>query len=245
MDLDDPRTTELRRRVVRAKGLLRRVYAEWYERLAGALPPGEGPVLELGSGAGFLAEHVPRLITSELLITPHVGLAADAMALPFPPGHLRGIVMTNVLHHIPQPRQLLAEAARCVGFGGVVAMVEPWMTPWSRLVYRRLHHEPCDDRATEWEFPPGGPLSASNQALPWILFARDRTRFELEQAAWQVESVEPIMPFSYLLSGGLAWRSALPGWAFGPLRACERLIERRGAAMFAFIVLRRARPPEA
>lgn len=151
--------------------------------------------------------------------------------------------MTNVLHHLPRPREFFAEAARCVRPGGGVAMIEPWLTTWSRLVYRHLHHEPCDERAIEWEFPPGGPLSASNQALPWILFARDRTRFEREHPAWEVTTIEPMMPVSYLLSGGLAWRSAMPGWAYRPLRACERLVERRGAAMFAFIVLRRTEAP--
>src|SRR5262249_31802772 len=34
------------------------------------------------------------------------------------------------------------QATRCVRSGGVVAMIEPWVTPWSRFVYTRLHHEP-------------------------------------------------------------------------------------------------------
>jgi 2-polyprenyl-3-methyl-5-hydroxy-6-metoxy-1,4-benzoquinol methylase len=47
---------------------------------------------------------------------------------------LRGIVMTNVLHHIPDARAFLKEAARCLHPGGVIAMIEPWVSPWSRLI---------------------------------------------------------------------------------------------------------------
>lgn len=64
LDPDDPRTTELRRHVIRTKGLLQHIYREWYDKLAGKLPEGEGRVLELGTGAGFFAERIPRLITS-------------------------------------------------------------------------------------------------------------------------------------------------------------------------------------
>ncbi|MCU0292651.1 MAG: class I SAM-dependent methyltransferase [Thermoanaerobaculaceae bacterium] len=239
LDLDDPRTTVLRRRILLEKGFLRQVYREWYGLLAEALPDGAGAVVELGSGAGFAADHVPGLVPTELLITPHVRVVADGLALPFASRSLRGIVMTNVLHHLPRPRRFFAEASRCVRAGGAVAMIEPWITPWSRLVYRHLHHEPCDDHATEWEFPPGGPLSAANQALPWILFARDRGRFEREAAGWKVEQVRPLMPLAYLLSGGLSWRSLLPGALYRAWRVMERPLEGRLTAMFALVVLRR------
>ena len=87
--------------------------------------------------------------------------------------------MTNVLHHLPQPGRFFDEAAGCVRPGGVVAMVEPWNTAWSRWVYRHhLHHETFLPAAADWEVPRGGPLSAANGALPWILFARDRERLE-------------------------------------------------------------------
>ena len=60
LDIDDPRTTELRRSIIRYKKFLRRIYEEWYTALAGALPEVQGPVLELGSGAGFLREYIPN-----------------------------------------------------------------------------------------------------------------------------------------------------------------------------------------
>jgi len=44
-------------------------------------------------------------------------------------GSLRAIVMTDVLHHIPNVESFFAEAARCVRPGGVIVMIEPWLTP--------------------------------------------------------------------------------------------------------------------
>ena len=73
MDIDDPRTTQLRLRIVRSKRFLRKIYEEWYRDIVAALPPCDGQVLELGSGAGFLSEFIPGLITSEIFKTPGGG----------------------------------------------------------------------------------------------------------------------------------------------------------------------------
>ncbi len=120
-------------------------------------------------------------------------------------------------------------------------MVEPWVTAWSRLVYRHLHEEPFEPDAAEWEFPSSGPVSGANNALPWIMFARDRARFEREFPEWTIERIEPFMPVSYLLSGGMSYPSLMPGFTFGLWRAAEAAAApiMGAVAMFALIVLRR------
>ncbi|HYX26734.1 MAG TPA: methyltransferase type 11, partial [Thermoanaerobaculia bacterium] len=70
LDLDDPRTTRLRRRILAEKVFLRRIYEEWYGAIAAALPAAAEPVLELGSGAGFLADAVPGVLRSEVFYPP-------------------------------------------------------------------------------------------------------------------------------------------------------------------------------
>ncbi|MGH2607070.1 MAG: hypothetical protein ACRDG5_10805, partial [Anaerolineales bacterium] len=57
-DLDDPNTTELRKQILGTNPFLRKVYRAWYDALRESLPPRPGRVLELGSGAGFLEEHI-------------------------------------------------------------------------------------------------------------------------------------------------------------------------------------------
>ena len=238
VDLDDPRTTTLRRDIVRNKPFLKRIYDEWYAALAADIPGGEGGVLELGSGAGFFDEVVAETITSEIFLTAGIKVVLDGLHLPFSGRSLRAIVMTDVLHHLPDVRRFFGEATRCVRPGGVVAMIEPWVSGWSRLIYTRLHHEPFRPDAKEWSFPATGPLSGANGALPWIVFQRDCAIFERDFPQWRIELIRPMMPLRYLVSGGVSMRSLIPVFAFAPLRGVERAMGSAGA-MFAHVVLRR------
>jgi SAM-dependent methyltransferase len=247
LSIDDPRTTVLRREIVRSKPFLRKIYGEWYRLLRESLPGGPGLVLELGSGAGFLSEAVPEAITSEVFLSPGIRLAADAQRLPVEPDSLRAIAMVDVFHHLPDCGLFLREAARCVRPGGAVVAIEPWVTSWSRFVYRHLHHEPFFPGASEWRFPATGPLSGANGALPWIVFERDRRLVERDYPQWRIERVHPFMPFLYLLSGGVGDRSLAPSWMYPLAVGFERLVEPAMGrlAMFAHIVLRRSDVPSA
>jgi SAM-dependent methyltransferase len=241
LDLNDPQTTHLRRRIIQEKKFLRKLYSEWYQRIAAALPPGTEPALELGAGAGFLKEYVPGLIGSEVFWCPDVDVVLDARQLPFADAILRAIVMTDVLHHIPDSRGFFAEATRCLRPGGRIVLIEPWVTRWSRLIYTHLHHEPFDPQAEDWSFPSEGPLSGANGALPWMLFARDLAQFNREFPQLRLVSVQAFMPFRYLVSGGVSMRDLMPGWSFGWWRAAENLLQpwMNTWAMFAQVVLER------
>ena len=245
LDLDDCRTTELRRRILREKPFLARIYAEWYRSLAREIPAGPGRVVELGSGAGFFREVVPGLVRTDVIPTTNADVLLDAGRLPFARDSVKAFLMTNVLHHVPKPLSFFLEASGCVRPGGVVAMLEPWVGPWSRWVYRRLHHEPFDPQAQDWELPSGGPLSGANGALPWILFERDREAFARAVRGWSLRSVRPTMPMRYLASGGLSSRASAPGWSYPAFGALDRILAgRRGAlAMFAYVVLERTPDP--
>ncbi len=247
LPVDSPDTTRLRRTIIATKPFLRRIYEEWYAEIVTHVPDGEGRVLELGSGAGFLQEHVPDVIRSEVFWCPDVNVILDARDLPFQHASLRAIVMTDVLHHIPDVRRFFANAAGAIREGGALVMIEPWVTSWSRFVYGRFHHEPFRPAADDWSFPAAGPLSSANGALPWIVFERDRTAFASEFTEWRVESIRPGMPLRYLLSGGVSLRSLMPGWTFGAWRGVERAMGpwMKDCAMFATIVLRRTGKPAA
>lgn len=241
MEPDDPRATIIRRKIVAHKGFLRRLYREWYELLAAAVPPGAGAVLELGTGAGFLNEFIPELITSDVLALSGLSLVCDGQRMPFRDGSLKAILLVDVLHHLPRVREFFREATRCVRPGGAMLMIEPWVTSWSRFVYGHLHHEPFLPDAKDWEFPPSGPLSGANEALPWIVFHRDAERFRQEFPFWSVTNIRLFMPFSYLLSGGVSLRALAPGWAYHGIRRVERLLDPwlDWLALFALIVMER------
>lgn len=241
--IDDLRATSLRRRIIREKNFLRRLYREWYEQIARAMPPGHGAMLELGSGAGFLYEYLPEVITSEVFYCDGIRIVIDGQRLPFADSCLRAIVMVDVFHHLPAVRRFLQDAARCVRPAGKIIMIEPWVTPWSKWVYRHLHHEPFIPEATHWEFASGGPLSGANGALPWIVFSRDSVQFLKEFPEWRIEEIRLTMPFAYLLSGGVSLRSFFPGMFYGLIRFMEHLLTPYlpRLAMFAQITLQRTR----
>jgi SAM-dependent methyltransferase len=241
LDLDDPATTELRKQIICSKPFLRAIYDEWYRKLSAALPGTEGQVLELGSGAGYCAKYIPNLITSEIIPCAGVSIALDARCLPFADSSLRGIVMTNVLHHVPDVNRFFAEATRCLKRGGKLVMIEPWVTPWSRFIYPRFHHEPFLTDAPDWSFASTGPLSGSNMAIPWIVFVRDRETFAARFPSLHIDRIEPFLPFRYLLSGGVGMRSLMPGFTHGAWAWTEQMLhsQMHWLGLFAFVSLRR------
>jgi SAM-dependent methyltransferase len=241
ISLDDPEMIVLRREILEEKPFLRKIYQDWYERLReGLIEPG-GCTLELGSGAGFLQEYVPGLITSDVIFVRGLSAVLRAEALPVKTGGLDAVMMCNVLHHVPDVERFFYEATRCIRQGGRLLMIEPWVTPWSRFIYRYLHHEPFDPEAADWGVAQGGHLSGANGALPWMIFERDRKTFRSKFPGWHIERIDPFMPFTYLLSGGFTSRTLLPGWCYIPLRWLERILSPRirATAMFAYIQLLR------
>ena len=239
MDLDDPKTTSLRKHIILEKPLLKGIYEDWYKTICHHLPAIDGPVLEIGSGAGFLKSYIPDLITSDIMPIAGNDISCSALQLPFEDKCLRAIVLINVLHHMHDPIRFFDDAERCVKKGGSIIMVEPWVSFWSRMIYKNLHHEPFDPASISWTLPVSGPLSGGNDALPWIIFHRDRDRFNKE-TNWQIRLIEETLPFRYLLSGGVSMRNLIPAWANRPLTFLEKSMSPwvlKKTAMFAIIVL--------
>lgn len=221
LDIDSPEATSVHRRIIQEKPFLKAIYTAWYSEILNSLPEtAMGPVVEIGSGGGFLKEFMPNLITSEILPGLGVDVLLDGGCLPFKENSLRGIVMVDVFHHLPKASSFLKDAVDCIKPGGAIVMLEPWNTRWSRFVYRYLHHEPFDPKAKKWDLAKGGPLSQSNQALPWIVFYRDRDRFEKKFNEFRIEKIKLHTPFIYILSGGVSFISFMPGYLF---KMCQRI----------------------
>jgi len=237
LSIDDPRTTERRREIIQSNRFLWRIYDEWYRLIAARIPEGTGGVIELGHGSGFLERYIPGLITSEVLACRGVDVVLDARRLPFAPGSLKAIAVVNVLHHIPGVREFFGEARRCLRPGGCIAMIEPWVSTWARVIYPRLHHEWFHPEAADWTFPETGPLSSANGALPWIVFESQRRVFETEFPEFEVQDVRPIMPFRYLVSGGVSLRQLMPSATFPLWRGIDTVFSRwpKRWPMFALI----------
>jgi SAM-dependent methyltransferase len=239
LDLDSPETTELRRQIILSKPFLRQVYLDWYDSIAARIPEGDGAVLEVGAGGGFMDSVIRGLITSEVFPVGDIDLVADAENLPLPSSSLKAIVMTNVFHHLPNVARFLTEAERTLRPGGRIVMIEPWNTGWSRFVHERFHNEPMLPDAETWEFPTSGPLSGANAALAWIVVKRDVERLETDWR-FKVAEATPFMPFRYIVSGGVSLRSLQPGWLYPMWRRIDEVaFLKRKHSVLSLIVLDR------
>ncbi len=238
-DLDDPATTILHGQIIQRKPLLRKLYVDFYHIWAKTVGDFEGKTLvEIGSGGGFVKEIIPNVITSDVLQLPNVDKVFSATDMPFDDGSVDAFFMLDVLHHLEEPQLFLREAARCLKNTGKIIMIEPANTPWSRFIYKNFHHELFDPQA-QWESQEGGPLSDANGALPWIMFTRDRQRFETDFPFLKIVRTDLHTPLRYLISGGLSIRALLPGFCYRLVRGIEYLLSpcKKWLSMFQTIEL--------
>lgn len=238
-NLDDPEITIQRIQLLKKNHFINHIYQEWYERIALELNEAKGDIIEIGSGAGFLENYISTVIKSDIFYLPCINAVINGISMPFLDGSIMAIVATDVFHHIPGPRLFLSEANRILRKNGKIILIEPWHTSWSSLIYRRLHKEPFEPEAKDWEFSSNGPLSSSNQANPWIVFSRDREVFNKEFPKLKIVKIEPFMPFRYLLSGGFSSPQMMPDWSFSFWKSFEKLFTKSidKWAMFALIVV--------
>jgi len=223
-NLDDPAVTLLHGEIIQRKAFLKRIYIEFYQQFAKAVPDPRGKVLvELGSGGGFIKEIISNVITSDILELPNVDKVFSAVEMPFERDSVDAFFMIDVLHHIAEPRAFFAEALRCLKVAGKVVMIEPANTFFSRCIYKNFHHEAFDTEA-DWRLDEGGPVSHGNGALPWIIFSRDRKVFEEEFPSLRIMRIRNHTPLRYLLSGGLTLRQLLPSFTYPAVKAMECIL---------------------
>jgi SAM-dependent methyltransferase len=242
LPLDDPgREAEIREKILGKPGLkdwYLGIYRDW-AALLGATAPG-GLAVELGAGAGFANAVIPELLRTDTLAYPGVDQVADALAMPWKDGEIRAIFMLNVMHHLPDAAAFLREAQRVLKPGGLAVITDPHIGILSRWPYR-WHHEPMDVQAKEWAAPVEHALAGANSALTWIIFMRDRARFEREFPDFRLEAYRPFSPLQYWLSGGLKRWSLVPGFAVPLARGLDRLMLMAwpDTASFCHVVLRK------
>ncbi|MFL5308589.1 MAG: class I SAM-dependent methyltransferase [Polyangia bacterium] len=232
---------EAHRRAWGENPALRALYADWYGRIAAALPsPALGPRVELGSGPGFARGFIPDLQLTDIVQAPWHDREVSADALPFADQSVGALVLFDVLHHLPDPRRFFAEAIRVLAPGGRIVMCEPHISPLSYPVYKLLHEEPLD-LSVDPLAPAAGtgdrdPFD-SNQAIPSLLFGRHAARFAAELPALRLTRLERLSGLSYPASGGFSRGPLLPGWLWSALHRLEARLPPALFRLFGFRLL--------
>lgn len=126
-----------------------------------AAAPGPGETLDLGTGTAQIPIELCRRwggarVLAVDLAEPMLALAAqnvaaagadvagrialervDAKRLPYADGRFASVISNSIVHHIPDPAQVLAEAARVTAAGGLL-MIRDLLRPDDDATVRRL-----------------------------------------------------------------------------------------------------------
>ena len=225
IDLNDPNTSILHSKVIQNKKFLKKIYIDFYNQFKNSVKVNiEKKVLvELGSGGGFIKEIIPNTLASDVIPISNIDISFTANAMPFKNNSIDAFFLLNVFHHFNDPEACLKEMNRCLKTNGKIIMTEPANTLWGSLIQRYIHYEPFDINGT-WHLEKKGPLTTGNSALPWIIFIRDKAKFENKFSGLKIIKINLHTPFRYLASGGVSYRQVVPTFFYGLIRGLEIIL---------------------
>lgn len=223
LDVEGASSVRVHRQMIRKKPLLKWLYRRWYRELiphVRATAALKGPMVEIGSGSGFLDKVIPGVLRTDSVKHPYSDRIVDANQLPFGDGTLRCLFMVNVMHHLEEPARFLAEAQRCLMPGGRVVLVEPHVSPFNRMLCSGVeHYEHINSEVREWKNLSESRMLGANLALPWVIFCRDRAEYEKLFPQLKVIEIRQHTFLAYAVTGGMTFRAFLPVAAV-PLLEC-------------------------
>ncbi len=216
LDIDDPATVLKHRQMIEAKPLLKKIYRDWYREYGPSIEVTQsliGPLVEIGSGAGFSKAIYPQMITTDIAEAPYIDKVLDAQNMSYPDQSVRGFFLINVVHHFLKPAKFFKEVERTLMSGGRLVMLEPYNSPFNRLLCSNMdHYEYFDIIDASWEASDQSRMSKANMALTWNILVRDQKRFKQIFPNLEIVSIKAHTFLSYILSGGMSYKSFLPAF---------------------------------
>lgn len=191
-----------------------------------------GDVLDIGCSDKALARHLPKdcryvgldyYATVHTIYGTHPDVYGDACRLPLRNGCMDAVMLFEVLEHVPDPRDALAEISRVLRPGGMLLLSVPFMYPihnapfdFHRFTRYALRHS-LQQHGFEIESISPRLHSMEVGGLTTSLALGDAARQVLERHRWALPAVIPIA-LLVLLSNISAWLLArvLPGSDFMP-----------------------------
>lgn len=210
--------------------------AYWYEAAFKIIfhllnPRKSSLILEIGSGGSPLKRFFPGLITSDILPLPHVDLVLDCQQINscvvIDDHSLDAIIGFNTLHHISNPLLFLNHASVKLKSQAKVYLLEPFFSTLSTPIYQYLHPESANMSLEEpYIHIRTGPLSSSEQCLPYLLFFKQKTWLESLRSSYDINSLRliPYSSLSYFVTGGVTLNSHLPLFLYRPFHRIDQLL---------------------
>ena len=115
------------------KPALKVLYEQWFSEIKHNLTAGIS--VEVGCGIGRLKEHIPDILTVDIIEFPWTDVVCDAQELPFRSGSIGNLILFDVLHHLSMPMMFFSEASKVLRPGGRM-IIMPYISPVSWLIYK-------------------------------------------------------------------------------------------------------------
>lgn len=246
MNVDGESRLEFHRQMLKKKRMLCEVFIEihhLFSSLEQKFLFGEGVKVELGAGVTPMRNSYPDVLATDIVNSPHLDMVVDAEAMNFQDNSVKVIYGQNCFHHFPHPDRFFEELDRVLVPGGGAILLEPYYGPFARFLYKRLFRtEGFDPSYSSWETPLAGPMNGANQALSYIVFIRDRCKFNEKHPNLEIVHQELVGNFlRYLLSGGLNFRQIIPDSLISVIKLMEKFISplNRWLALHHIIIIRK------
>jgi SAM-dependent methyltransferase len=139
----------------------------------------EANVLDIGASSGDHSNYYPHALTIDIDPSRKPDQVADAQELPFEDHSFDGIVCSEVLEHIPNPKKAIAEMRRVLVPGGFVVLTTRFLFPVHDAPgdYFRFTPYALEELFKDWDMrevaSENGPFSTIAVLLQRILFQTD------------------------------------------------------------------------
>ncbi len=215
-----------RREIWHSKYAIRACYQKWVAMMKAHAR--EGRTLEIGGGAGLMKELWGEgLDCTDILPTPWIDFTLDALKMDVKESAYDNVICVDALHHLDDPHLFFERAAWAVRDGGKIIMVEPWITPLSRLGYA-LHHEPIWLKGYQHPDAARDDPWVGNLGMANVLFGRrERAQWKIRHPEWRIGTIRKFGFFDFQCAGGFKNWSIRPPWLY------DLLLKLDDALMFA------------
>jgi len=166
-------------------------------------------VVEIGCGPSFLKDVYPNTLCTDIEKHDNCDLVVDALNMKFKEESVDIFFLHNVFHHIPDVEKFLNDAKKALKKGGLIYIIDPHKSFFSKIIYKYFHHEKFDTSST-WKFKSEDPQLDSNQALAWIVFERDLDLFKIKFKNLEIIEKNYFSFLTYIVSGGLNYNLKIP-----------------------------------
>jgi ubiquinone/menaquinone biosynthesis C-methylase UbiE len=168
-------------------------------------------VLEIGAGAGISRNFLKK---SNIVRTDYLNWDKkfdvigdiDAGDLPYEDNSFDVIFGVDMFHHVNNQFQVLQESIRVTKNNGKIILIEPYVSPFSYIVYKIFHHE---NTTYTYNFLEEYNLSnpqEGDQGIAKSIFSKNQGKLHLQKNNIKSNNVmvKLIHPFSFFATGGLS-----------------------------------------